>query len=407
MHRTWFLLAMLCGAASAQSPDDPVTRALGGMRGQLIGAASAEVAKNGEGSTIRLKDGSLLHAFSRHMRPADLVKYPNADLWPAVISRIESRDDGVTWSEPKVMFTSTTGENAMQPSFARLANGELGVSYSRIDSLSAATKVFRYSADEGKTWSPEILISPAGAYWTSAHDRMITLASGRVLLTLHHKKQVRPEHMITQVAYSDDHGRTWKRIAQQLDVADMIPAFRANSSERFKQGYWEASIAPRADGSLFMLGRTYGGWLYWSESKDEGLTWSQPAPSGLMSSASPGRVERIPGTDHLLVVWNSCCLDPGQRLLGQRLVLSAAISDDGGKTWKWKRDLEAVAPGTSVEYPAINIYDGVVYVTYRAWTRTAGNQMMMQEYLSKLPLAWFYLERDHHRPDQALKRGGR
>jgi sialidase-1 len=396
-------ILFLCAAAVGFAAEpDLVTRELGGMRGMLIGRASADVAKNGEGSTVRLKDGTLLHAFSRHLRPADTSKYDNPDLWPAVIARIESRDGGFTWSEPQVMFRSTTGENAMQPSFARMANGELGVSYSRIDSLSAATKVFRYSADEGKTWSDEILISPTGQYWTSAHDRMVVLTTGRMLLTLHHKKEVRPEHMITQVAYTDDHGRTWKRSAQKVDVADVIPEFRKGRGERYRQGFWEASIAERADGSLLMIGRTYGGWLYATESRDRGETWSKPAPTTLMSSAAPGRMERIPNTDHLLVVWNRCCLNSADVLLGQRLTLSSAISEDGGKTWKYQRDIESVTQGNRVEYPALNIWDGKVYLTYRAQARV-GSQNQMQEYLAILPISWFYAERDQHRPSLALK----
>jgi sialidase-1 len=394
---------MACAGALAQA-QDPVTRALGGMRGTVLGRASAEVAKNGEGSSIRLKSGAILHAMSRHMRPKDASKYDNADLWPAVIARTESRDGGLTWTEPSVMFRSTTGENAMQPSFARMANGEIGVSYSRIDSLSAATKVFRYSADEGQTWSSEILISPTGQYWTSAHDRMLVTSKGRVLLTLHHKKVVRPEHMVTQVARSDDHGRTWTLAARQVDVADAIPAYSARDGARHKQGFWEGSIVERADGSLLMIGRTYGGWLYQTESRDQGESWSRPAPTTLMSSAAPGRVERIPGTDHLLVVWNSCCLNPEDGLLGQRLTLSAAISTDGGKTWQWRRDVESVTQGNRVEYPAMNIWDGNVHLTYRAQARS-GSQLQMQEYLSILPISWFYAERDRHRPGAALGPG--
>jgi len=406
MNSAALFLAMAASAAAAPPPD-PATMNLGGMRGMLIGRASDDVAKNGEGATIRLKDGTLLHAFSRHMRPrANPEKYENPDLWPALIARTESRDNGLTWSEPAVMFRSSIGENAMQPSFSRLTNGELGVSYSQINSLSSATKVFRYSGDEGKSWSPEIPISPTGQYWTSAHDRMVVLRSGRILLTLHHKKVPIPEHIITQVAYSDDHGRTWRLSPQQIDVPDAIPAFLAKFGGRFKQGFWEASIAQRADGSLFMLGRTYGGWLYRTESRDEGLTWTKPVPSSLMSSAAPGRVESIPGTNDLLVVWNSCCLDPANGLLGQRLVLSSAISTDGGASWKWKRDIESVMPGTSVEYPAITILDGTVFLTYRARSLNPARQSIMQEYLSILPVNWFYAERDQHHPGQALRPGG-
>jgi hypothetical protein len=93
-------------------------------------------------------------------------------------------------------------------------------------------------------------------------------------------------------------------------------------------------------------------------------------------------------------------LNPEQSLLGDRVTLSAAISSDGGKTWRWRREIESVTPGNNnrVEYPALNIYDGVVYVTYRAQFG-GGATLQMQEYLSALPLAWFYAARDLHRPD--------
>lgn len=389
-----------CLSANIFAQTDPVARELGGMRGSLIGAASAEVAKNGEGSTVRLKDGALLHLLSRHMRPGNAAEFPNPDLWPAVIAKTLSRDNGKTWSAPEVLFRSTTGNNAMQPSLARLANGEIGVTYSRIDSLSKATKVFRSSRDEGRTWSEELLISPDGAYWTGAHDRLVVLSTGRILYPLHTKLEVRPERMATRIAYSDDHGKSWKLAAQTIEVTDAIPAFLAKYGERHRSGFWEASMAERADGTLVMIGRTYGGYLYGCTSTDKGLTWTQPAPTPLMSSAAPGRLERVPGTNDLLVVWNSCCLNPEQSLLGDRVTLSAAISSDGGQTWQWRREIESITPGGSnrVEYPALNIYDGVVYVTYRAQFGSGG-ALQMQEYLSALPLAWFYAERDRHRPD--------
>jgi hypothetical protein len=389
-------LLLLFGLTVAATAGDEVTGALGGLRGKLIGPASETVAKNGEGSTILLNDGTLLHAFSRHMRPAgDAKQYPNPDLWPAVISGIKSRDHGKTWSAPDVMFRSTTGENAMQPGFARLVNGEIGVSYSRIDSLSQATKVFRYSKNEGKTWSDEILISPSGAYWTSAHDRMTVIAGGRLLLTLHHKIVVKPERIVTQVAYSDDNGRNWKLARQQLMVEDVLPRYSQKEGDVSRAGFWEASVAERADGSLFMIGRTYGGHLYGCESRDRGETWSQPRPTALKSSPSPGKLVRIPGSSDLLVIWNGCCVASGGSAVGGRITLTSAISTDGGATWKWPRVLEAITPGGSnrVEYPAVSIYDGIAYVTYRAQTGS-GIGLRMQEYLAVLPLAWFYAEKD-------------
>jgi hypothetical protein len=109
----------------------------------------------------------------------------------------------------------------------------------------------------------------------------------------------------------------------------------------------------------------------------------------LLSSPAPGIVLRVPGSSDLLAIWNSCCINT------QRLSLSSAISTDGGLTWKWKRDIEAVPPGNarSVQYPALTFIDGFAYLTYRATALS-----LMQEYVTVLPTAWFYAERDNIPP---------
>src|SRR5262249_50064941 len=55
--------------------------------------------------------------------------------------------------------------------------------------------------------------------------------------------------------------------------------------------------------------------------------------------------------------------------------------------------------------PAINIYDGNVYATYRAQTGSGSGELRMQEYFLKLPLSWFYALRDVDRPETAWPRG--
>jgi sialidase-1 len=359
------------------------SRPLGGVRGVVIGPVTADYVKNGEGSTVLLRDGRILHAFTRHQA--------NTDLAPAVIAETFSKDGGATWREPAILFRSATGNNAMQPGFVRMKNGELGVSYSQVDSVDHATKVFRYSRDEGKTWSAQILISPSGAYWTSAHDRMVCLRSGRIVIPLHHKATVKPEEMITEVAYSDDNGRSWKLSPDRITTSAILPAYAAKFPDRLP-GFWEGSIAERADGSLIMLGRTYAGYQFQSVSMDEGVHWSRAEPTVLPSGAAPARIERIPGSDDLLVIWNSCCVYTGDRLLGQRLTLSSAISHDGGRTWHDQRDIEALTPlpRNRVEYPTVTFVGDRAFVTYRMQT-DVGGKPQMQEYLSILPVSWFYV----------------
>jgi sialidase-1 len=396
------LFALLAAALMAVSEPDPAAfdALLGGLRGHWLGPVTAQFPRNGEGSTIRLKDGRLLHAFSRHGRSLER----NVDLWPGVIVFTYSSDNGKSWTQPEIVFRNRDGLTAMQPSFVRLPDGGLGLTYSLIDSFTSARKVFRFSADEGKSWSPEQVISPPGGYWTGAHDRLTAISGGRILAQLHTKLSVKPERLATRIAYSDDSGRTWSLAPQTLTVSDVIPGSSAEKSGR--SGLHEASIAERADGTLLMLGRTMAGRIYRSLSVDRGVTWSTPEPTDLRSGAAPARVERIPGSEDLLVVWNSCCLEKDNPQLGERLTLTSAISSDGGLTWKWRRTLADIVPGQSparhwVDYPAVTIDGGTVFLSYRA-VYLEGQSTLMQNYIAPLPLSWFYARRDRN-PGAALE----
>ena len=54
-----------------------------------------------------------------------------------------------------------------------------------------------------------------------------------------------------------------------------------------------------------MIGRTSAGRFYQSESFDRGETWTTPNPTDLYSPEAPPNIERIPGTDDILLLWNS------------------------------------------------------------------------------------------------------
>lgn len=397
MKRWTILLTMLALAACAPRGDDPLARELGGLRGQLLVPVSGGYVRNGVGSTIRLKDGRLFHLVTRHRRKAGV--FP--DHWPADIAVLTSSDEGRTWSKPRILFRGP-GPSAVQPGLARLKNGELGVSYSRISSPSKADKVFRWSSDEGKTWSKEVLISPPDGYWTSAHDRLVTLSTGRVVIPLHMKMQVNPERVATRVAWSDDNGRTWRISPQAITTEARIPAYKGGPDKAVLPSFWEASIVERIGGSLLMIGRTYGGALYETLSSDGGETWTRPTATTLFTGASPGNIVRLPGAEGtLMVVWNSCCLNPTSAQMGRRLTLSSAVSHDGGVTWEGIRDIEAIIPGGRVEYPAIHISNGKAFIAYRARGRSLP-QSASQEYMAVLPLDWFDVTARYHRPAAVL-----
>lgn len=391
------LVLVLLLAACAPRADDPVAREVGGLRGQLLVPVGGGYIRNGVGSTIRLKDGRLLHLVTRHRRKARV----SPDLWPADIVAMVSKDEGRSWSAPRILFNGP-GPSAVQPGLARLRNGQLGVSYSRISDAGTADKVFRWSADEGRTWSDPVVIGAPGGYVTSAHDRLVALSTGRLVTPLHFKLSVNPEQVATRVAWSDNNGRSWTLSPQVVNVDVMMPGYRGPPGMSVLPSFWEASIVERLDGSLLMLGRTLAGGLYATTSADGGATWTRPAATSLVTGASPGNVVRLPGPDGtLMVIWNRCCLSPASGQFGRRLTLSSAVSHDGGLTWGGIRDIEAIAPVGRVEYPAIHISRGKVFVTYRVLARSLP-QAGSQEYLSVLPVDWFDVEARFHRPDTAI-----
>ncbi|NQT59862.1 MAG: hypothetical protein HQ557_12840 [Bacteroidetes bacterium] len=60
----------------------------------------------------------------------------------AVIAMMESFDMGKSWSQERVVSESGSGLNCISPALCRLADGGLGLAYSRRDSLESAMKVF-------------------------------------------------------------------------------------------------------------------------------------------------------------------------------------------------------------------------------------------------------------------------
>lgn len=393
----------------------------GGLRGVVVGPYSPRYFYPDAGSTIALRDGTLLHVFNRRETIAgqkDFHVHYNAT---AIVS-VASRDGGRSWGPVRELFRSNTGNTASNPSLVRLRDGTLGASYNRINSIDltqqaragfwtesvkTADRVFRYSRDEGRTWSREIAMTPSDGYWTGAHDRFLTLSSGRILHPLHTIYSRQPYKIGVRVTFSDDDGRTWRVNDRTLTVERRMAGYR--DENRGAGVFAEANLVERRDGTILLIGRTLTGLQYQSVSRDRGETWSDPTPTEIVSPEAPARIARIPGSNDLLMIWTSCCVNPRNVVLGERLTLSSAISTDEGRTWKWRREVVSVAPGImhAADYPSIFFHGGGVFVSYSAGTKApsgralepSGEQgQVLQHYMARLPVGWFYAERDNERP---------
>lgn len=163
----------------------------------------------------------------------------------------------------------------------------------------------------------------------------LLLPEGRIVLPLYSDG-----FNLSLMAISDDDGRTWKPGGPLVGYGPIQP-----------------SLALKKDGTLAAYLRDSGdapNRVHYSESKDLGQSWTPSVKTEIPNTAS---VE-------VLVLKNGLWLFLGNDLDGSRSRLSLYVSDDEGKTWKWKHRLEDREKG-GYSYPAmIQAADGRIHITY-------------------------------------------
>jgi predicted neuraminidase len=161
------------------------------------------------------------------------------------------------------------------------------------------------------------------------------LPSGRILLPLYSDT-----FSLSIMAISDDGGGTWYASKPLLGFGAIQPAV-------LRRDNGELVAYMRENGVLQHI-RT-------STSKDEGLTWGPVTTTDMPNPGSGLDGVRL-ANGHWLLVYNDTT--------HERNSLAVSISDDEGKTWKWKRHLEKEASG-SYHYPSvIQARDGTIHVVY-------------------------------------------
>lgn len=133
-------------------------------------------------------------------------------------------------------------------------------------------------------------------------------------------------------------------------------------------GVCEPALVELRDGEIYMLLRTGTNFLYESRSRDNGVTWSEPRPSPLVSHNTPAALWKLDDRpDEIVAIWNHSPLN--------RYPLSVALSGDGGKTWSAARDV-AVSDGPQVSYPNLTqAVDGSVVAVWQAQRKEGGRDI--------------------------------
>jgi len=149
------------------------------------------------------------------------------------------------------------------------------------------------------------------------------------------------------MALSDDGGRTWQASRPLISFGGVQP-----------------SLVQKRDGTLVAYMRDNGPppqRVMRSESRDGGMSWSPVVDDDIPNPGSGLEVIRLQSGR-----WAMVCNDTEQG----RHRLAVLLSDDEGRTWKWKRYLENDPPGAgSYSYPSIiQAKDGTLHVTY-SWSQ--------------------------------------
>ena len=261
-----------------------------------------------------------------------------ANLWESALMkyRISTQyagDGAPVWSTSEVLHV-TPGTNFVADTERWLVKAEKEIDSGRIEATKE--KALAYLADIRRQANDKL--TRRLGWFTRAHP--FVLEGKRLIVPLYSDG-----FSFSLMAYTDDWGATWKTSNPLCGAGNIQP-----------------SIVQRKDGSLYTLMRDNGPApkrLLQSSSYDRGATWSEVTDSELPNPGSGAEITRLRNGRWLLI---------GNDTERGRHRLAAQISDDEGKTWKWKRHLEADEDNSSAgryHYPSvIQARDGSLHATY-------------------------------------------
>ena len=305
---------------------------------------------------------------------ANLMPLPNGDLacvWfggsqegKSDISIYFSRlPAGKSCWTPAVKLSDDDTRSEQNPILFPAPDGRLWLLYTAQKSGNQDTSIIRYriSEDNGQTWQPVgVLFDKAGTF---VRQPVVVLDNGNWLVPVFYCR-TRPgekwvgDDDISAVRISSDQGRSWR----EVDVPGSVGCVHMN-------------IEKLSDGTLLALFRSrWADNIYSSRSSDGGNTWSEPTPTGLPNNNSSIQFTCL-ANGHLALVFNDISAaqaterrvslydeieddeteslkpavtaekvvktDARTAFWGTpRAPMTLAISEDGGRTWPFKRNLE-------------------------------------------------------------------
>lgn len=314
-------------------------------------------------------------AYLPSIRPSNhasnLLQLPNGDLlcfWFAgteegqgdvSIAMSRLRSDASRWTLPVIVATNP-GTSDQNPVPFLAPDGTIYLFHTSQKHLDESSTLIYESTskDQGHTWSGQRLLYSKPGWYDRQH---MVVFHGKWLFPLYFQGSAGitegAEKDTSAVKISSDQGATWST----CEVPD-------------SGGLVQMDVLKLSSSSLIAFFRSrYADWIYESKSSD-GCHWSAPVPTELPNNNSSMQAVNLKD-GHLVMVFNNtqATAQRGKPTTAPRGVLSVALSEDGGKTWPWVRDLQAGAtppayrPGEDFEYSypsVIQSADGSIQVSF-------------------------------------------
>ena len=251
--------------------------------------------RNSEGAFIRGKNGEILFAYSRY------TGISNHDHASCDIALTVSRDEGESWSEPRIIapaaFFGT--KNVMSVSALRQNNGDIGF-YFLIKENNYSTTVGRAISADGENFRCERCRADfEEAYYVINNDRFVRLKNGRIIVpaayVLSEENRISTETserfpFRTTLLYSDDDGKSFQRVSWEYTI----------ENRETDRGLQEPGVIEREDGSLFMWMRTGVGCQFESVSNGDIDEFSSPMHGRFTSPPSPMQMKFMSGAYYVI-----------------------------------------------------------------------------------------------------------
>lgn len=231
----------------------------------------------------------------------------------------------------------------------------------------ATDNKYMYSDDLGKTWSENKPMFSDKIGW-NYKNKAIYINNRTILIPMYDEPKWQ-----SRIAISEDEGKSWRYSEPILTLQHADS--NLNSLKKSKKiGNLQPSLFQKTNGTIvaFLRPKKLKRILI-SISKDNGQTWTPTRQTRLRNPNSGIDIIKLE-SGNILVVYNDITI--------LRYKLNVALSEDEGRTWKYKKTIEKDAPWWEFSYPAV-IQDskGFIHITYTYKRKCIKHCKLTEEWL--------------------------